>query len=431
MHYFTYRQNQLFCEDLPVAEAAAQHGTPLYLYSRKTYLENFRLIDRAFAAWPHQICFALKANCNPQILRDFAELGGGGDVVSAGELQLALQAGIPANCLVFAGVGKRDDEIIAGLEAGIRGFNVESEAELEVINALAERRHQIAPVSLRINPDIDIHGHPYISTGRAADKFGIELQRAKELLRELKTFHHVRLVGLHAHLGSQITELWPFPQIGEVFADLIREASAAGDHLDYIDVGGGLGAIYENFINVAVNTGPAPDLALAPDELTEKLLPPLTRNLPADCTIIFEPGRALVAGSGILVTRVLYTKMTRGKFFIVVDAGMNDLIRPSLYGAYHQIVPVSQRDGEWQNCDVVGPICESGDFLAKDRSLPPVRRGDLLAVMTAGAYGFSLSSNYNARPRPAEIVVDDVTMHVSRPRQRLETLWSSTVKVNF
>jgi diaminopimelate decarboxylase len=230
-------------------------------------------------------------------------------------------------------------------------------------------------------------------------------------------------VGLHAHLGSQITELWPFPQIGEVFADLAQLARAAGHHLAYIDVGGGLGAIYENFIQVASNTNPAPDLALDPNDLAEKLLPELTRHLPKDCTIIFEPGRAMVAGSGILVTRVLYTKMTRGKFFIVVDAGMTDLIRPSLYGAYHQIVPVPQRDGEWQNGDVVGPICESGDFLAKDRLLPPVQRGDLLAVMTAGAYGFSLSSNYNARPRPAEVIVDGATVHLSRARQSLETLW--------
>jgi len=425
MHYFTYRNNQLFCEDLPVTAAAAKYGTPLYLYSRKTYRENFQLLDRAFSAWPHQICFALKANCNPHLLRDFAELGGGGDVVSVGEMQLALQAGMPAQRLVFAGVGKRDDEIIAGLEAGIRGFNVESEAELTVINELAGRQKKIAPLSLRINPDIDIHGHPYISTGRAADKFGIALQRAKKLLGELKSWRHLRLVGLHAHLGSQITELWPFPQIGEVFADLARMAREAGHHLNYIDVGGGLGVIYENFIKVESNTNPAPDLALSPHDIAEKLLPALTRDLPNDCAIIFEPGRALVAGCGILVTRVLYTKITRGKFFAIVDAGMNDLIRPSLYSAYHQIVPVSRRAGEWQNGDVVGPICESGDFLAKDRELPPVQRGDLLAVMTAGAYGFSLASNYNARPRPAEIIVDGTKAHLSRPRQSLETLWKN------
>jgi len=425
MHYFTYRSKQLFCEDLPVAEIAAQHGSPLYLYSRKTYREKFEQIDRAFAAHTHQICFALKANSNPLILQDFAKLGCGGDVVSGGELRFALQAGIPGARIVFAGVGKRDDEIIAGLDAGIRGFNVESEAELHVINELAEQRKKIAPVSLRINPDIDIHGHPYISTGRAADKFGIELNRAKELFTEIKTLRQVKLVGLHAHLGSQITELWPFPQIGELFGNLAHQARAAGHHLDYIDVGGGLGAIYENFIEVESNTEPAPDLALAPNELADKILSPLTKDLPKDCTIIFEPGRAMVAGSGILVSRVLYTKMTRGKFFVVVDAGMNDLIRPSLYGAYHQIVPVSQRDDEWQNGDVVGPICESGDFLAKDRPLPPVQRGDLLAVMTAGAYGFSLSSNYNARTRPAEIVVDGAMTHVSRPRQSLETLWKN------
>jgi len=425
MHYFTYRQNQLCCEDLPVAEIAAQYGTPLYLYSRKTYREKFHLIDRAFAPWPHQICFALKANSNPVILRDFAEPGGGADVVSIGELQLALQAGIPAPRIVFAGVGKRDDEIIAGLEAGIRGFNVESEAELAVINELAARHQKIAPVSLRLNPDIDIHSHPYISTGRAANKFGIELKRAQELLREIRSHRHVKLAGLHAHLGSQITELWPFPQIGEVLAGLAQAARAAGHHLDYIDVGGGLGAIYENAIKVESNTAPAVDLALSPSAIAEALLPALTRDLPEECMIIFEPGRALVAGSGILVTQVLYTKVTRGKFFAVVDAGMNDLMRPSLYQAYHQIVPVTLVEDEWQNGDVVGPICESGDFFARERLLPPVQRGDLLAIMTAGAYGFSLASNYNARPRPAEIIVDGTKAHLSRPRQSLETLWKN------
>jgi diaminopimelate decarboxylase len=425
MHHFTYRQNQLFCEELPVAAIAAQHGTPLYLYSRRTYRENFQCIDQAFAPWPHQICFAFKANSNPHVLRDFAGLGCGADVVSVGELQLALQAGIPAPRIVFAGVGKRDDEILAGLEAGIRGFNVESEAELAVINELAGRQNKIAPVSLRLNPDIDIHGHPYISTGRAADKFGIELNRAPALFAGIKAFRHVRLVGLHAHLGSQITELWPFPKIGGVLANLAQAARAAGHHLDYIDVGGGLGAIYEQAIKITADTEPAPDLALPPSEIANALLPALTRDLPKDCTVIFEPGRALVAGCGILVTQVLYTKITRGKFFAVVDAGMTDLIRPSLYNAYHQIAPVIQRPGEWQSGDVAGPICESGDFLAKDRELPPVQRGDFLAVMTAGAYGFSLSSNYNARPRPAEVVVDGATALLSRPRQKLETLWKN------
>jgi diaminopimelate decarboxylase len=425
MHHFTYRQNQLFCEELSVAEIAAQHGTPFYLYSRRTYRKNFQLIDQAFSSWPHQICFALKANSNSSILHDFAALDCGADVVSVGELQLALQAGIPPQRIVFAGVGKRDDEIIAGLEAGIRGFNVESEAELAVINELAGRQNKIAPVSLRLNPDIDIHGHPYISTGRAADKFGIELNRAQALFAEIKAFRHVRLVGLHAHLGSQITELWPFSKIGGVLVTLAQETRAAGNHLDYIDVGGGLGAIYEGAMKIAADTEPASDLALTPAEIANALLPALTRDLPKDCTVIFEPGRALVAGCGILITQVLYTKITRGKFFAVVDAGMTDLIRPSLYNAYHQIVPVIQRPGEWQSGDVVGPICESGDFLAKDRELPPVQRGDLLAVMTAGAYGFSLSSNYNARPRPAEAVVDGATVQLARPRQKLETLWKN------
>ncbi|MDZ7344249.1 MAG: diaminopimelate decarboxylase [candidate division KSB1 bacterium] len=425
MHYFTYRQRQLFCEEVAVAEAAARYGTPLYLYSRRTYRENFELIDHAFASRLHQICFALKANSNPQLLRDFADLGCGADVVSGGELQLALQAGIPAPRIVFAGVGKRDEEIVFGLEAGIRGFNVESEAELSVIEALAKSHRKMAPVALRLNPDIDIHGHPYISTGRAADKFGIEVARVKKLFTEIVSFPHVRLVGLHAHLGSQITELWPFAQIGEVLSELAREAQRAGHHLDYIDVGGGLGVNYDPAITVAEHTGPASDLALSPQVVADALLPPLACHRRDECTVIFEPGRALTAACGILVTRVLYTKTTRGKFFIVVDAGMNDLLRPSLYGAYHQIVPVRQREGEWQPGDVVGPICESGDFFAKDRSLPPVQRGDWLAVMTVGAYGFSLSSNYNARPRPAEVVIDGTTMVLTRPRQPLETIWQT------
>ncbi|MDZ7292956.1 MAG: diaminopimelate decarboxylase [candidate division KSB1 bacterium] len=423
MHYFTYRHRQLFCEEIPVAEAAEKYGTPLYLYSRRTYRENFQRLDHAFASRAHLICFALKANSNPHLLRDFAELGAGADVVSGGELHLALQAGIPPQRIVFAGVGKRDDEILAALEAGIHGFNVESEAELSVINELAGRQQKTAPVSLRLNPDIDIHGHPYISTGRAADKFGIELKRTKELLKEIRKYRHLCLVGLHAHLGSQITDLSPYEQIGKVLADLARVARALGHHFDYIDVGGGIGVVYEDAIKIAENTSPTPDLALYPTVLADVLLPPLTRNLPDDCTIILEPGRALVAGCGILVTQVLYTKTTRGKFFIVVDAGMTDLIRPSLYGAYHQIVPVTQRDGEWRTGDVVGPICESGDFLAKDRELPPVQRGDFLAVMTAGAYGFTLSSNYNARTRPAEVIVDGGSMQLSRPRQNLESLW--------
>ncbi len=420
MQHFYYTASQLHCENVPLAEVAARVQTPFYLYSRRTYRENFAEIDAAFGDHPHRICYALKANSNPHVLRDFAGLGAGADVVSVGELQLALQAGMAAGRIVFAGVGKRDDEIMAGLQAGIRGFNVESEAELAVINELARQQNRVAPVALRVNPNIDIHGHPYISTGRQADKFGVELPVARALLARLKDFAHVRLVGLHMHIGSQITEAAPFAAVGKAMAELARQALATGQRLEYLDAGGGLGVIYENAIPLAAETAPTAGLALAPAQVAELLLAPLRQF---DCEILFEPGRALVATSGVLVTRVLYVKETQGKRFAVVDAGMSDLIRPSLYQAHHQIVPVQLTAAGTGKYDVVGPICESGDFLAKGRELPALRRGDLLAVMTAGAYGFSLSSNYNARPRPAEVIVDGGEILISRPRESLEQIW--------
>ncbi|MDZ7266443.1 MAG: diaminopimelate decarboxylase [candidate division KSB1 bacterium] len=420
MQHFHYVDAQLCCEEVVLAEVAASVATPFYLYSRRTYRENFAGIDAAFGDHPHRICYALKANSNPHVLRDFAALGAGADVVSVGELALARQAGIAADRIVFAGVGKRDDEIIAGLQAGIRGFNVESEAELAVINALARQHDRVAPVALRVNPNIDIHGHPYISTGRQADKFGVELPRAQALLGRLHEFPHVRLVGLHMHIGSQITETAPFAAVGRAMAELARQALALGHRLEYLDVGGGLGVIYENVIPLAAQTAPTAGLALAPAQVAELLLSPL-RSF--GCEILFEPGRALVATSGVLVTRVLYVKETQGRKFLVVDAGMSELIRPSLYQAHHQIVPLRFTAAAPEKYDVVGPICESGDFLAKERNLPAVQRGDLLAVMTAGAYGFSLSSNYNARPRPAEVIVDGREILLSRPRERLDQIW--------
>ncbi len=421
MHFY-YSSAQLFCEQMPVAEIANQVETPFYLYSRRTYQENFRAIEGAFSGRPHRVCYALKANTNPHLLRDFAALGAGADVVSGGELHFALQAGIPARTIVFAGVGKRDDEIIAGLQAGIRGFNVESEAELENLDALARTRGMKAPVALRVNPNIDIQGHPYISTGRQADKFGIELERVRALLKEIQKWSHLRLTGLHAHVGSQILSLDPYAEVGRVLAQLAKEAQAAGHELDYIDVGGGLGVIYQEALEAAPETQPRSGLALPPSSVAEKLLAPLASFRGE---IIFEPGRALVATCGILVTRVLYTKVSGGKQFVIADASMSELIRPSLYQAYHQIVPVTYRAGVSQKCDVAGPVCESGDFLGKERELPPMQRGELLAIMTAGAYGFSLSSNYNARPRPAEAIVDGDSFFVSRPRQSLDSLWKS------
>lgn len=422
MVHFYYSKAWLHCEAKSVSEIAQQISTPFYLYSRRTYRENFQEIDAAFGAQRHCICYALKANSNPDMLRDFAAWGAGADVVSAGELQLALKAGIPASRIVFAGVGKRDDEILAGLQAGIRGFNVESDAELAVMNDIARQQNCVAPVALRINPNIDIHGHPYISTGRQADKFGIELPRAQTLLAEIKNIPHVRLAGLHMHIGSQIVETASFEAVGKAMAELAAQALSQGHRLDYLDLGGGLGVIYENALRLAPNTEPSAGLALSPAEVA-RLLTAWLKDF--DGEILFEPGRALVAASGALITRVLYTKESQGKKFVIVDAGMSDLIRPSLYQAHHQIAPVNLMPGKRQTCDVVGPICESGDFLGKERTLPLMRRGDLLAVMTAGAYGFSLSSNYNARPRPAEVIVDGDEMRLSRARQKLETIWEA------
>lgn len=420
MTHYSYSNAQLHCEAAALTTIAASVPTPFYVYSRKTYLENYASIASAFRGRPHRICYALKANSNLDLLRDFAAQGAGADVVSIGELKLALRAGIPANAIVFAGVGKRDDEILAGLAAGIRGFNVESEAELQVINEIARQRGVIARVALRVNPNIDIHGHPYISTGRSADKFGIELARVRGLLREVREHQHVKLVGLHSHIGSLITELAPYAEVGKVMAQLGHEALALGHELDYIDVGGGLGVIYQNAIAIAPNTEPVEGLALSPSEVAEQLTRPMAD---LKCELIFEPGRALVANCGALITRVLYIKHSGGKRFVVVDASMSDLIRPSLYNAHHQIVPVHVQQRAMEKSEVVGPVCESGDFFAKERELEKVERGDLLAIMTAGAYGFSLSSNYNARPRPAEVIVEGESFRISRPRQELERVW--------
>ena len=420
MQQLQYRKAQLFFEHVHLDALAAAYGTPLYVYSETALRDNFRRIESAFSRHPHSICYALKANSNPELLRLLGGLGAGADVVSLGELRLALDAGILPEKIVFAGVGKRDDEIEAALQAGIAGLNVESEMELQAIGEIAARLGKPAPVSLRVNPDIDIHGHPYIPTGRNQDKFGIEKARVLELLGQLRGDAHRRLVGLHAHIGSQIQEILPYRQLGKVMRDLARAALEMGHELAYIDVGGGLGVKYEHAITPAADSRGEDDLAAEPQELATALLESLAE---LDLPIFFEPGRALVANTGLLLTRVLYLKETGGKQFVIVDAGMNELIRPSLYSAYHAVVPVQLRDGDRQTVDVVGPICESGDFLARDRELPPVQRGDLLAVLTAGAYGFTLSSNYNARPRPAEVLVSGDAHRVIRSRQGLENLW--------
>jgi len=423
MHHFTYRTSRLHCEEIAINTLAQKYPTPFYLYSRRTLRESFQAIDAAFAAREHCLCYAVKANTNAAILREFAAMGAGADVVSGGELLHARRAGIPPEKIVFAGVGKRDEEIVLALREKIRGLNVESESELEVIDQLAAQEGGVGPVSLRINPNIDINGHPYISTGRSADKFGIELERAAKILDGLSRWRHLQLVGLHAHIGSSIGELWPFEESARALAGLARHVQQGGVDLTYLDVGGGLGVRYEEVLPLLPETLPQKDLALDPREVAKAIFKGLGQlSLP----MIFEPGRALVAASGALISRVLFVKETRGKKFVIVDAAMNDLLRPSLYNAYHQIAPVHLEEAAHEVVDVVGPVCESGDFLARDRSLPPLQRGDVVAVMTAGAYGFSLSSNYNSRPRPMEILVDGDKSVVINQQQPLESIWENS-----
>jgi len=419
MHDFQYRNNKLYCGDLPVSAVAQSVPTPFYLYSKKSIVDNFQTFEDALSGLDHLICYALKANSNETILRLLSGLGAGADVVSGGEIYLALKNGFTPDKIVFAGVGKRDDEIEYALENDILSFNVESKQELQVLNKIAGRLNKVAHVELRINPNIDIHGHPYISTGKSENKFGIDVDSTPSLIVSLKTMQHIRLIGLHCHTGSQIMSSTPYLAAIKVLSELKENLAADGIELTSIDIGGGIGVQYENTILTGGGKQHNGN-EINPRAILTSILPELAK---LQCKIIFEPGRALVADAGILVSQVLFTKETRGKHFVVVDAGMTELIRPSLYDAYHDILPISPRKGDPVCSDVVGPICESGDFLGKNRMLPALQRRDLLAVMTAGAYGFSLSSNYNARPRPAEVLVDAGEYAIIRQQESSEDIW--------
>ncbi len=411
MSFFKYKDGKLCCESVPVNEIAEQVGTPVYLYSKNALLHNFTAIETALASLDTCLCYALKANSNEALLSLLAERGSGADVVSCGEIYLALKAGFPPEKIVFAGVGKTDAEIRYALKQNIWSFNVESIEELQLINDVAGQLGVNARVGIRINPDVDIHGHPYITTGKSENKFGLDTGKVLAIFREASSLAHVQLIGLHSHIGSQIRDHKPYLGAIEILSELKGRIAALGVGLEYIDVGGGFGVDYKNTFATA-------------DLPAVSLLSKIVSSLQTlGCKIVVEPGRSLIADTGILVTKVLFRKETRGKQFVVVDAGMNDLIRPSLYNAYHQIVPVQEKEGGLVTVDVVGPICESGDFIGKDRSLPDMKRGELLAVMTAGAYGFSFSSNYNARVRPAEVLVDDTSFEIIRARGKLEDLW--------
>lgn len=408
MHHFEYRGEDLYCEEVPIAALAEEVGTPFYLYSHATLTRHFRVFDEAFREIPHLICFAAKANANLAVLSLFASMGGGADVVSGGELFRALRAGILPTRIVFAGVGKNREEMVEALKADILMFNVESSQELRLLNQVAGDMGTAARVALRVNPDVDPKTHPYISTGLKQSKFGIDISLAVEEYQLAQTLPHVLIAGIHTHIGSQITDVAPFVESMTRIAGLLAELRKLGIDIRYLDVGGGLGIPYDD------ETPPHPT------EMA-KAVNPILKSL--DCTIVFEPGRVIVGNAGILVTKVLYTKRTLSKDFVIVDAGMNDLIRPSLYDSYHAIQPVRRDDGrERLTVDVVGPICESGDFLAKDRNIASVAPGELLAVMSAGAYGFTMASNYNARPRPAEVLVKGNRHFVIRARETYEDL---------
>lgn len=408
MDFFNRKQHALYAEQCPVAELAKQYGTPLYIYSRATIERHWHAFDQAAGARRHLVCYAVKANSNIAVLNVMARLGSGFDIVSIGELMRVIEAGGDPKKVVFSGVGKSSEEIAYALKLGIYCFNVESAAELDRIQAVAQGLNIVAPISLRVNPDVDAGTHPYISTGLKENKFGISIEQAPKLYQYAATLSHLNIQGVDCHIGSQLTEILPFLDALDRVLKLVDQLAEQGVVLSHIDVGGGLGVCYDD------EQPPHPkEYATA---IAEKLVG-------RDLSLIYEPGRAVMANAGILVTEVEYLKVSEERNFAIVDAAMNDLIRPALYQAWQAIIPVEQRDDVASaKYDVVGPICETGDFLGKDRMLA-IRAGDLLAVRSAGAYGFTMSSNYNSRPRAAEVMVDGSESYLIRQREALSQLW--------
>jgi diaminopimelate decarboxylase len=425
VHAFHYRDGHLFCEEFDVAVAAERFGTPLYLYSAGTILDHYTRLDEALAGLDHLICYAVKANSNRAILRLLRDAGAGFDIVSGGELFRALKAGADPRKCTFAGVGKSREEIEYALGQGVYSFNIESEAELDYINQIASAKNQRAPIALRVNPDVEAQTHQYISTGKSENKFGIALERAAQVYERASKMPAITVRGVQTHIGSQITEAAPFVAAIEKLAPLVFELKSKYA-IEFFSVGGGLGIAYES--SVASGSGDwwtsQRSHPLTIQQYVDAILPPLTRF---GLRILLEPGRLLVGNAGILLTRVGYIKETTQKKFAIIDAGMNDLIRPALYESYHEIVPVedsssSMSKNKTEKMDIVGPVCESGDFFAQDREMPELRAGDLLAVMSAGAYGFVMASNYNSRPLPAEALVRGNKLALIRKRQTIDGL---------
>jgi diaminopimelate decarboxylase len=410
MSGFHREKNELLCDGVSLARIAREAGTPVYVYSRALIEESFRRFDAAFGKTPHLVCYAMKANGNLAIVKALAALGAGVDVVSGGELRAAMEAGIPADRIVFSGVGKTEKEILLGAELGILAFNAESERELEKIDEIAGTLGRTARVALRVNPDIDSGSHPYIATGLKHNKFGIDVATARRLASQAARYAHVRFTGLQAHIGSQILEPSPLAATAASLASLAQELMAAGLPLETLDLGGGVGV------------GETEEKSLAPEAYAAAVLPPLAS---LSLRILIEPGRSIVARAGALVARVLYIKesASSGKHFVVTDAAMNDLLRPALYSAYHPIEPVIPRDNSQPfTADIVGPVCETGDFFVRDGTIERPDEGDLLAIRNAGAYGFAMSSNYNFRGRAAEVLVENGTFRIVRRRETYEDL---------
>ena len=410
MDFFQYKNEQLYVEDLPVKQLAEEFGTPLYIYSRATLERHWHAFDSALGKHPHLICYAVKANSNIGILNVMAKLGSGFDIVSQGELERVLAAGGEASKVVFSGVAKSRAEIMRALEVGIRCFNVESVAELHHINQIAGEMGKVAPISLRVNPDVDAHTHPYISTGLKENKFGVSVDEAREVYKLAATLPHVKITGMDCHIGSQLTELQPFLDATDRLIRLMEQLKEDGITLKHLDLGGGLGVTYTD------ETPPHPSYYAA--ALLNKL------KDYEDLEIILEPGRAIAANAGILVAKVQYLKSNESRNFAITDTGMNDMIRPALYEAYMNIIAIDRTLGrEKAVYDVVGPVCETSDFLGKQRELA-IAEGDYIAQRSAGAYGASMSSNYNSRPRTAEVLVDGNKAHLIRRRENLSELWA-------
>jgi diaminopimelate decarboxylase len=417
MNHFEYRNGEMFAEGVPLQRIAKEVGTPAYVYSLATLKRHYQVFDRAFAKVPHIVCFSVKANSNLALLRTFAKEGSGFDIVSGGELFRALKAGGDPKKIVFSGVGKKQDEIEYALRSEILMFNVESEDELVALNDIARGLGKKAPISLRVNPDVDPQTHPYISTGMKKAKFGVEIKKSVEAYKKAASLPNVDVVGVDCHIGSQLTSLSPFidalARVREYLDRvLVGSLQKEGAQIRYLDLGGGLGINYND------ETPPQPE------EYARAIIDGLEG---LDITLILEPGRVIVGNAGILVTEVQYVKENDSKRFVIVDGGMNDLIRPALYGSYQAIQPVLKTEAETIIADIVGPICESGDFFAKDREIGRPQRGDLLAVMSAGAYGFTMASNYNSHPKAPEILVDGDKYYIVRKRESLEDLINGEV----